>query len=211
MANKKYQIRDILSEERTKKLLRYLNDAPNDLTRAILIGSMIEVLLEQLLMRVVLPGTENDLFNGGNSPLSSFSSRIKMSYALGLISENERKALDQIRSIRNDFAHNEGNYELSVHSVRSMRDKVRNLRDKFPVIKYYEKMNGIEFTSSEKGDPKITSQTLSLASIILMADIQMRIDIASESERPQSPQCTKDKLESAVQVAIQQDFDIEEG
>ena len=38
-------------------------------------------------------------------PVSTFSSRITLAAALGLIAEDERIALDAIRNIRNDFAH----------------------------------------------------------------------------------------------------------
>src|SRR4051794_30171075 len=47
---------------------------------------------------------ETDLFEG-TAPLASFSSRIKMAYYLGLISQPCRRDLDIIRGIRNDFAH----------------------------------------------------------------------------------------------------------
>jgi DNA-binding MltR family transcriptional regulator len=40
-----------------------------------------------------------------NSPLGTFSSRIKMAYYLGKISKVARRDLDLLRSIRNKFAH----------------------------------------------------------------------------------------------------------
>jgi hypothetical protein len=47
---------------------------------------------------------ENDLFEG-NAPLASFSARIKMAFYLGKISKVERRDLDLLRKIRNEFAH----------------------------------------------------------------------------------------------------------
>ena len=47
---------------------------------------------------------EKDLFDG-TAPLATFSSRIKLAYYLGLISEACRRDLDTIRRIRNDFGH----------------------------------------------------------------------------------------------------------
>jgi DNA-binding MltR family transcriptional regulator len=41
----------------------------------------------------------------GDRALSSFSARIAACYAFGLLSESERFDLDQIRDIRNRFAH----------------------------------------------------------------------------------------------------------
>ncbi|TXI09803.1 MAG: hypothetical protein E6Q76_04985 [Rhizobium sp.] len=40
-----------------------------------------------------------------NGPLGTFSSKIKMSYALGLISAETQRGLDALRKIRNEFAH----------------------------------------------------------------------------------------------------------
>jgi DNA-binding MltR family transcriptional regulator len=47
---------------------------------------------------------EKDLFDG-TAPLATFSSRIKLAYYLGLISQACRRDLDTIRRIRNDFGH----------------------------------------------------------------------------------------------------------
>ena len=47
---------------------------------------------------------EKDLFEF-NSPLCTFSSRIKMAYYLGKISKSVRRDLDLLRKIRNKFAH----------------------------------------------------------------------------------------------------------
>lgn len=44
-------------------------------------------------------------FLGQDKPLSTFSSRIDAAYLLGLITQNERRALHLIRKIRNDFGH----------------------------------------------------------------------------------------------------------
>lgn len=47
---------------------------------------------------------EDNIFTG-NGPLSPFSSRIKVAYAMGLISRKLRSDLDRLRKIRNDYAH----------------------------------------------------------------------------------------------------------
>src|SRR5690242_9667757 len=47
---------------------------------------------------------EEDLF-GFNSPLGSFSARIKLAFYLGKLSKVARRELDLIRDIRNKFAH----------------------------------------------------------------------------------------------------------
>jgi DNA-binding MltR family transcriptional regulator len=40
-----------------------------------------------------------------NAPIGSFGVRIKLAYAIGLISDGFRQALDEIRVLRNSFAH----------------------------------------------------------------------------------------------------------
>lgn len=66
---------------------------------------------------------EEELFVGQN-PLSSFSSRIKLAYYLGKIAPSERKDLDTIRSIRNEFAHHAN---LLSFDDQSIRDRCNNL------------------------------------------------------------------------------------
>jgi len=45
---------------------------------------------------------------GGDAPLATFSSKIKLAFALGLITRKTRRQLDVIRQLRNDFAHARG-------------------------------------------------------------------------------------------------------
>lgn len=66
--------------------------------------------LDDLLLRIIsafLRQTDasSDLLNGFNAPLGSLAARIAASYALGLISDDERDECDLIRKIRNEFAH----------------------------------------------------------------------------------------------------------
>jgi len=73
---------------------------------------------------------DTDLFYG-TAPLATFSSRIKMAYYLGLISEPCRRDLDIIRAIRNDFAHN---LEIDSFEVQSVQDRCKAL-----AYSYHEK------------------------------------------------------------------------
>lgn len=61
---------------------------------------------------------------GSQSPAGSFSSRIKLAYYLGKIAPSERRDLDTIRSIRNEFAHHA---ELLSFEDQSIRDRCGNL------------------------------------------------------------------------------------
>lgn len=66
---------------------------------------------------------EEDLFKS-QGPLSTFSARIKFAYYLGKISPSERRDLDVIRAIRNDFAHHA---EEMTFDTQSVRDRCTNL------------------------------------------------------------------------------------
>ena len=61
----------------------------------------------------------------GNGCLATFSSRIKLSYALGLLGEDERHDLDIIRDIRNNFAHDESTITFTSKAVS---DRCKSLR-----------------------------------------------------------------------------------
>ncbi|ANC19615.1 hypothetical protein WR52_12850 [Bacillus cereus] len=73
---------------------------------ALVCGSIIDQLLSDLLKAFLIKSdsVEKDLFKG-NSILSTFDSKIKMSYYLGLISKNEELNITYLQRIRNRFAH----------------------------------------------------------------------------------------------------------
>jgi hypothetical protein len=70
-------------------------------------GAIVDEGLKDLLGAVLLPGTADELLKPDH-PLGSFSSRIHMAHALGLLNETELADLDLVRKIRNDAAHFEG-------------------------------------------------------------------------------------------------------
>ena len=47
----------------------------------------------------------DQLLEGFNAPLGTFSARMKIAYSLGLITKRQHSDLDQLRRIRNEFAH----------------------------------------------------------------------------------------------------------
>lgn len=70
------------------------------------LAAFAEEALGRLLEAFMLPGqASKDLLSGFNAPLGTFSSRIKASYALGLINEEQFRDLEYLRKIRNEFAH----------------------------------------------------------------------------------------------------------
>lgn len=80
----------------------------SDRAAVILVASVAEELLQTLLRAhlVPAPSSSDELFDGPNAPLGTFSSRIEMCFRLGLISSKFTRDLHLIRKIRNDFAHN---------------------------------------------------------------------------------------------------------
>lgn len=91
-----------------KTLQDELEKSASDRSCVIVAASYIDELLGHLLRYFLTsPSSEKEdkeLFSG-YGPLSSFSSKIVLSYRLGLISNYEYKTLQIIRKIRNSFAH----------------------------------------------------------------------------------------------------------
>lgn len=70
-------------------------------------SSLLDDLLARLLKAFLIDKkASEELLFGGHAPLSTFSSRIKSCFCLGLILEEEYLDLNKIRKIRNEFAHN---------------------------------------------------------------------------------------------------------
>lgn len=80
----------------------------SDRAAVILTASLFDNALGNLLKNTLVPNpsASDDLFDGANAPLSTFSAKIAMSYRMGLISSRFTRDLHLIRKIRNEFAHN---------------------------------------------------------------------------------------------------------
>ena len=90
----------------------------DDRAAAITLGAIIDTGLERVLrncMRKMNKTDRENLFERG--PLSSFSSRLKLSFALGLVGPKTKHDLETINDIRNAFA----------HSVRKLTFKNRTI------------------------------------------------------------------------------------
>lgn len=78
-----------------------------DRGRALVVASLIEEMLEEILRNFLLENKETkSLFEAANAPLGTFSAQSLLCRSLGLISKEEFKDIDIIRRIRNEFAHN---------------------------------------------------------------------------------------------------------
>lgn len=92
--------------------LEMLNDENNYTRNAVLIiGTIFDSSLASLIKTKMIDDDKAvDMILGlhkdsNNAPLATFSSRINMSYVLGLITKEEKDALNHFRNLRNAFAH----------------------------------------------------------------------------------------------------------
>ncbi|WP_345884952.1 hypothetical protein [Shewanella algae] len=103
-----------------QKILEEEFKGDSDRAAAIVGASYLDELLREILLEYLVEDTnknDKELFSG-NGPLSTFSSRINLSYRFGIISENERKMLHGIRGIRNEFAHKLAGASFTDESIR---------------------------------------------------------------------------------------------
>lgn len=74
------------------------------------------------------------LLKGGFAPLGSFSARIKLALALGLIDLEVHDVLDRLRELRNAFAHTNGPVRLSKEQVSSILCRLPTYLQKFAKV-----------------------------------------------------------------------------
>jgi len=100
--------RESLTHE-DEELLAAELDAESDRAVALLGAGYVDARLADLLEHVLAANIDKKdasaLFEGPNAPIGSFSNRIRMAAAMGVIGPTTRADFDIIRSIRNDFAH----------------------------------------------------------------------------------------------------------
>jgi hypothetical protein len=108
------------------ELIDEIIDERNDRSLIILCSSIIDEQLYTILEKYLLKTDkikDDDILKGDN-PLSTFSSRIKIIYRLGLIDKTFREVLDQIRKVRNECAH-----RVSINIDKSpIKDHLKNIK-----------------------------------------------------------------------------------
>ena len=119
----------------------------SDRAAVILGAAQLDNYLRQLLDSYFVPATTGaDELLDGDSPLSTFSSRINISYRLGLIAADFAKALHLVRKIRNSFAHDVSGVSLS---RGPHQDRVRELVRRFRGNTFYDFLLEKEFQGSD--------------------------------------------------------------
>lgn len=101
----------------------------------LVIADMIDGLLEELLLKYLKtsipdkPSVANELVDGFNSPLGTFSSRIKMAYALNLLKYDLYHNLEKIRACRNEMAHSEDIMTFDTESISKILKSIDVKKD----------------------------------------------------------------------------------
>lgn len=125
------------------------------------LAAFAEEALGRLIEAFMLPvQASEDLLTGFNAPLGTFSSRIKASYAMGLINEEQFKDLECLRKIRNEFAHSWEPVSLSQENLTS---HARNLSFSFLHDVFPE-------TSADKVRTSITALLTDISSMAQQID-----------------------------------------
>jgi len=109
-----------------KDMFAFLYNPHEESDRGLVVGcaALLDDFLRTLIISYLVDNASSSaLLEGGNAPLGSFSAKIDMAHALGLISDDSRVEAHNIRRIRNDFAHK---YAISL-SDDSPRDRCNNL------------------------------------------------------------------------------------
>ncbi|WP_340031361.1 MltR family transcriptional regulator [Bacillus tropicus] len=111
---------------------RLFENTIDDRSAAIVAASYLEDLLKEFLIKKFndnfsqLSKTEQGNLTSGNGPLSTFSSRITIAFLSGLISKKVYDDLNNIRNIRNQFAHNMEAVDFT--SDQKIKDKCEKLK-----------------------------------------------------------------------------------
>jgi DNA-binding MltR family transcriptional regulator len=94
-------------------------------------AALIDDILRDVIKHqmVKLTNKEGKELFGWNGPLESFSSRIRMAYALGIIGRRTRHDLDAIREIRNAMAHGKRAIDFDTPELHSALKGLHCLRD----------------------------------------------------------------------------------
>lgn len=98
----------------------------SDRAAAIVAGSIVEQRLEQALrsrMKANKPKETGDIFRS-SGPLGSFSSKIAISYLLGMLSDDAHHDVLILKNVRNDFAHK---LDFDHFDLPSSKDRCKRL------------------------------------------------------------------------------------
>ncbi len=160
-------------------IAQYENES--DRAMVILCAARTDFLLKRALQSRLLPiPSRRDELLDSDRALGAFSSRIDMSYRLGLIDRGFCRAMHILRKMRNDFAHDVGQGKLS---DGSHKDRLAELIQPIKAFGIYQTVKGgIEETIGSGVGPERKDFTI-VTSLILS-----RLELMCEYVKPLKPE-----------------------
>ena len=126
--------------------------------------------------------SERSAMFDGNGPAATLSSRIRLSFSLGLIAKKEQHDLDLIRRIRNEFAHNENDMTFSDPTVSARCDSLALFEDLIDTAKHIDFSH---YTSRDK------FQTVGVSLYLTMSAREQQARLMRRSTPPVIPIISK--------------------
>ncbi len=171
-----YELRDQLVQESDRGLC------------LLAIGRMDNVLTEFLQLKLLGSKTfKRDLFNN-NGPLGTFSSKIKMCLAMGLISNGYYQEIEVMRKIRNIFAHSDQPITFESKEVETL-------------------CLGLKVFAAQKGRPNRSKFISTFLFVITGIYTELRTAVPFEEKKEQLSQAAINKVEK-TQQEVRSMFDI---
>jgi DNA-binding MltR family transcriptional regulator len=171
VSNKENQTEEILKAQNYwNNVLKQEFEKETDRGAAIFATSLFDAALRNLLIGYFVANTnsKDEIFDGPNAPLSTLSSKIIMSYRLGILSDRYVRDLNLIRKIRNEFAHNIQGCDFNHSGILS---RIQELEKSSQTVAKLNIMKGLK--ESEDNDARnIFLQTCSW----MLAEIQNKIE-----------------------------------
>lgn len=100
----------------------------NDRARAVMLGALVEVALQQFLHNKTRPTLTSDdgrsLFDF-RGPLGDFASKTLVAYAFNMFGPDTRHDLDLVRVMRNEFAHSRKSFDFTTPAVAAVCAQLR--------------------------------------------------------------------------------------
>ncbi len=140
-------------------------DKETDRALAIVSASYLDYLLVQLIsiQFKLSKSKKTELFNHSGGMLHSFSSKITFAHLTGLINNDQKKDLDTIRGIRNEFAHK----LIGISFItKKIVDASKNL-----------------ILARVDGRPPTAKEQFKKSSVRLMVDLNLKINHLKESKK----------------------------
>ena len=132
-----------------------LDEFENESDRAIviLVVSIIDESLTTILKSklIPIPSSKDSLFDNATAPISTFSSKIDLSFRIGLISPRMCKDIHLIRKIRNSLAHDIYGCNFDNGSVKSRITELASNCGIMDTYKYYLEISRPKVLPGSKG------------------------------------------------------------